>query len=206
MAWGFLKRGAVPYSGETSAKALALALKAPSVSGRAAVLDLGSANESNLNFYSKIAKKISFEDLSARLDSEANNVNVAELIPGNTQYDTVICWDVFNYLDPIQAEMLVAKIRSAAVHGTRVVVSVINRPQMAEAPSNFKIIEEGKIICEPRTDKMKTSPRHSPRAIHRWFAGFEVIYSCIHRYGAEEYVFQYRGQESGQSQEASRAA
>lgn len=206
MAWGFLKRGAVPYAGETSAKALALALKAPSASGRAAVLDLGSANESNLNYYSKIAKKISFEDLSARLDGESNDINVAELISGDQRYDTVICWDVFNYLDATQAETLVAKIRSAANVGTRVVVSVVNRPQMAEAPSSFKISDDGKILCEPRTAKMKNSPRHSPRAIHRWFTGFEVIYSCIHRYGAEEYVFQYRGQPTIESQEASRAA
>ncbi len=196
MVWGFLKRGIAPFAGETSAKALTLALNAPSVSGRVGVLDLGSANESNFNFYNKIAKKISFEDLAARIEKGDADLDSDEIIPNGVKYDTIICWDVFNYLTASQAERLVNKIRNASLLGTRVVVSIVNRPQMAEAPSNFKIVEESKILCEPRTYKMVVAPRYSPRAIARWFEGFEIIHSCLQRYGVEEYVLQFVGSKS----------
>ena len=206
MAWGFLKRGVVPFAGETSAKAVALALKPSSEANRVTVLDLGSANENNFNFYSQIARKISFEDLSARIEKGDLNLTSDEPIGGQATYDTIICWDVFNYLASSEAEKLVSKIRAASHLGTRVVVAVANRPLMAEAPSNFRISDSGKILCEPRTSKMVAAPRYSPRTIARWFTGYDIIHSSIHTYGAEEYVFQYRGQATEGTAESSRAA
>ena len=78
------------------------------------LLDLGPVIESNVRFFGEIGFKVVVEDLSSGIKRHLSGAAVEEWVAGLEQrlsresdaVDGVLCWDIFDYLEPGPAQRL----------------------------------------------------------------------------------------------------
>ena len=86
---------------------------------RPVLLDLGPVVASNIAFFNKeVGCRVLVEDLSRNIDRHINQARVAELTAffdgqfpqESDSIDGILCWDIFDYLEPPAAERLVRQL------------------------------------------------------------------------------------------------
>jgi hypothetical protein len=129
------------------------------------VLDLGLSSAKSFNFFAQLSCKIRFESLNdlfpeetgdgepltAQLERHLDSVQLKD------QYDLVLTWDLFNYLDLRSVEWLMSRIAplcrpDTLIHSIRYLGATIPRH-----PQNFQILNQYQLLISSPTE---LTPRH----------------------------------------------
>ncbi len=166
------------------------------------VLDLGSALEENVRFWSQFSCRLhiqdfyrSYRDLKAAVgpEEELEGAALSELLPfdDETVFDIILAWDLFNYFDLKELKALVQRLNCWCRPGTKLFILISDLPKIPVSPTKFRILNREQMIHEIPTQETRPCPRHQPRDIARLMTRFTVSCSFLLRRGIQEYVFAF---------------
>jgi hypothetical protein len=167
------------------------------------ILDLGPALEENVRFWSQFSCSLHIQDfyrsyrerkVTVMPDEESEEDAFSVLLPfsDETVFDIILAWDLFNYFDLRELEVLVKRLSCWCRHGTRIFALISSLPNISESPTKFRILNREQMIHEIPTQETRPCPRHQPRDIARLMARFTVSSSFLLRHGIQEYVFAFK--------------
>ena len=164
------------------------------------VLDLGSLVSANIEFLSQFRCKLFIEDLAEglnelnRLSSEDRLTDIHNHLQtyGNTQFDLILVWDLFNYLERRAMAALVEYLIQYSHRDTLMFSLICTRKQMREQPSRFEIVSEQQLRYEIDADAKRPCPYHNGTRILRDLPQFAAERTYLLRNGMQEYVFRFQ--------------
>lgn len=167
------------------------------------ILDLGPALEENVRFWSQFSCRLyiqdfyrSYRDRKAAVAPEEESMETAlsVLLPfgDETIFDIILAWDLFNYFDRRELEMIVQRLSRWCRPGTKLFMLISILPNISALPTPFRILNHKQMIHEIATQETRPSLRHQPRDIAKLMARFKVSYSFLLRHGIQEYVFTFK--------------
>ena len=167
------------------------------------ILDLGPALEENVRFWSQFSCRLhiqdfyrSYRDWKATVGQEEESMETAlsELLPfsDETVFDIILAWDLFNYFDMRELEMIVQRLSRWCRPGTKLFMLTSILPNISASPTPFRILNREQMIHEIPTQETRPCPRHQPRDIARLMERFTVSCSFLLRHGIQEYVFTFK--------------
>ena len=109
-----------------------------------------------------------------------------------TVFDIILVWDLFNYFDLRELEVLVQRLSRWCRPGTMLFALISILPDIPVSPTMFRILNREQLIHEIQTQETKPSPRHQPRDIVKLMAQYTVSCSFLLRQGIQEYVFEFK--------------
>jgi hypothetical protein len=169
-------------------------------SARRAVLDLGPALGSNIEFLSALHCRVRVLDLHHSVIGEtlerrepkkfeALLERLVPLAPGEA-FDAVLAWDVLNYLRRDQVSSLMRRLARACHAGAPVLAFFWTRRQMPLVPLRYRIADHENVAWEGPRDAARPSPRYSANDVVRMTPGFAVKGSFLLRNGIQEYLLE----------------
>ncbi len=172
----------------------------------AQVLDLGAAEDVNLEFFSRLGGRVSVEDLIDDLPRPLEKRTVTrvrraravspppsllgERRPEEELFDLVLCWDLLDLLSPEAAAGLVRELRSRL--RPRGMVWALFESRTASSPGclrRFRILGEESLEHRLQPELPVARLVHPNRDILAMFDGFEVVCSTFLRVGLREMLF-----------------
>ena len=167
------------------------------------ILDLGPALEDNVRFWSQFSCWLHIQDFyrsyrewkaAVEPEEECKEAAFSVLLPfsDDTVFDIILAWDLFNYFDLQELEVLVQRLSRWCRPGTRLFVLISSLPNISVSPTMFRILNREQMIHEIRSQETRPCPRHQPRDIARLMARFTVSCSFLMRHGIQEYVFAFK--------------
>ncbi len=167
------------------------------------ILDLGPALEENVRFWSQFSCRLHIQDFyrsylewKEAVDSEEESAKAAfsALLPfsDETVFDIILAWDLFNYFDLRELDVLIQRLSRWCRPGTKLFTLISSLPNISVSPTMFRILNREQIIHEIPTQETRPCPRHQPRDIDRLMARFTVSCSFLLRHGIQEYVFAFQ--------------
>jgi hypothetical protein len=167
------------------------------------ILDLGPALEDNVRFWSQFSCWLHIQDFyrsyrewreSVVPEEELEEAAFSVLLPfsDETVFDIILAWDLFNYFDLRELEVLVQGLSRWCRSGTKLFMMISNLPNIPVSPTMFKILNRKEMIHEIPTQETKPCPRHQPRDIARLMGRFNIFRSFLLRHGIQEYVFAFK--------------
>ena len=171
------------------------------------ILDLGPALEDNLQFWSQFSCWLhiqdyfrSYQECKAAVGPEVKSkeATFSVLLPfGNeTVFDIILAWDLFNYLELRELEVLVQRLTRWCRPGTMLFMLISDLPNIPASPTKFKILNREQLIPEIPTQETRPCPRHQPRDIAKLMARFNIFRSFLLRHGIQEYVFVFKSEKA----------
>jgi hypothetical protein len=166
------------------------------------ILDLGPALEANVRFWSEFSCLLyiydfyrSFREMKAAVgaaeDFEKSVFSGLLAFSADTVFDIILAWDLFNYLDLRELEVIVQMLSRWCRRGTRLFALVSHRPKISVSPMMFRILNREQLAYEIPDRLSRPCPRHSPRDIARMMGRFIISRSFQSRHGIQEYVFAF---------------
>ena len=161
------------------------------------VLDLGSALQTNLNFYAAIANGVRIVPLLRNdglaglqnLEPEAFAARLDLLLPKDEDsFGLVLMWDLLNYLVEDQPSLLARHLTAVSESGARIHAMTITTPTMPSEPSRYELLEAGRLTYRPTTSRRTNAPDPPPAQIERWLRPFRIERSFLLRHGIREFI------------------
>lgn len=169
------------------------------------VLDLGPAEDANLQFFTQRGCRVAIEDLAETLppaperrsSSRVRRAGVAPVLPRllearrppDERFDLVLCWDLLELMPSDTASGLVAEI-SARLRPRGMVWALFDSSSRAAACLHrFRILAEDSLEHRLRPERPVTRLVHQNRDVLAIFQGFEVLSSTFLRVGVRELLF-----------------
>jgi hypothetical protein len=168
------------------------------------VLDLGPALSANIEFFSSLQCKVYVEHLSTLLrklntapaDEEGTDPSEAlgELLSfaGDTRFDVVLAWDLFNYLEPPALDALIARLVRFCNRGTLLFALVCIGKHMPDAPMGITIAAQDRLFYEVASTNTRRCPQYSSPVLLKKLQGFSVVRSYLLQNNIQEYVLRYQ--------------
>lgn len=167
------------------------------------ILDLGPALEDNVRFWSQFSCWLHIQDFyrsyrewrSAVVPEEESKEEAFSLLlpfSDETVFDIILAWDLFNYFDLRELEMLVQRLGRWCRPGTKLFMLISDLPNIPVSPTVFRILNRKEMIHETPIQETRPCPRHQPRDIARLMARFNISCSFLLRHGIQEYVFTFK--------------
>jgi hypothetical protein len=160
------------------------------------VLDLGTAIGGNVERLSEYGCKLYIEDLYASKSSASEGTSLdAEFFqqflapPEGTQYDIVLAWDLFNYLDRKELALLAARLRHYCRPGAQLFSLISIHKTIPAQPIRFRFQDGDELVYERRTTVERPGPRFQPAELNTMLQGFHVDRSFLLRHGIQEYLY-----------------
>jgi hypothetical protein len=166
------------------------------------VLDLGAALGSNVERLSEFGCRLDIEDLYASKAAAAEGGSLgadffADFLASaeGRQFDLVLAWDLFNYLDRKELAELGRRLRLVCRPGALVFALVSYHKTIPAQPIRFRFIDQDQdqLIYERRTTVERPGPRFAPAEFNELLRGFRVDRSFLLRHGIQEYLFVREG-------------
>jgi hypothetical protein len=166
------------------------------------VLDLGPAVTPNIEFLSELQCKVYVEHLSELLtglnalpadNSASASGEIDQLLryPAGVQFDAVLAWDLLNYLEPAALEALVARLVRFCKRGTLLFALVCMGKLIPDAPMNFRVAGEDRLLYVVSVEKLRRCPQYSSPVLLKKLPGFSVLRSYLLQNNIQEYVFRF---------------
>ncbi len=162
------------------------------------ILDLGKMSNRTFAFFSRFDCKLFVEDIAPSLDKINRGADIDEYLLSygdQTQFDAILTWDIFNYLDLPQLGRLFARIKNNCKPDTLMHMISYTGKSIAETPLQFGL-HEGNLLGISHADAApREFPQHSafdllshlPQFVAQdtWMARERMIP------GAMEYTFRF---------------
>lgn len=165
------------------------------------ILDLGAACASNIKFYSKIARKFHFEDLSAAIAGRCESQKSAGANPEksvldetlslrkNQFFDLIFCWDILNYLEPEEISRLGGMLAEHAHSETQIFLLLPVGSEIASVPLKFQVMEHDRLNYEEEGAGYTASPRYNKSDLKKFWPHFKRNKSFLLKNGFEEHIY-----------------
>ena len=164
----------------------------------AELIDLGPAVGANIAFLgARIGCKIRVVNLCADLDRHARHDALAQFpdfvdqrfaFPDES-VDAVLCWDVFDFLDPQAARVLASQLKRVLRRGGPVLGFFSGGGPDEEYYAKYVIEDEGRLRRSFYAGACRRGHVLQNRAIHDLFTGLELIGSVLLKTGVREVLF-----------------
>jgi len=165
------------------------------------LLDLGPVVGPNVTFFGeRLGCKILIEDLFADLDrhSRTGTGPFSEFLAGRLKYapgsiDGVLCWNLFDYLDPAAAQTLASTlIKLLRPEGALLAFfATIAAPDTRFV--KFIIVSDDAVKQKPYTEGGKKQRALQNRDVIRYFDGLKVAESFLLKTNVREFLFRKPG-------------
>jgi len=165
------------------------------------VLDLGPAIGGNVERLSEFGCKLFIEDLfgskaavpAGELDANFFTQLIAP--PEGTQFDLVLAWDLFNYLDHKELVHLADRLRRFCRPGSLLFALVSIHKTIPAQPIRFRFHgnDTDQLVYERRTQVDRPGPRFASGELNDILRGFRVDRSFLLRHGIQEYLYLREG-------------
>lgn len=161
------------------------------------VLDLGSALQTNLDFYANIANGVRIVPLQRndgleglqQLDAKGFSSRLDRLLPiGDETFGLVLMWDLLNYLVDEQPSLLAHHLAAITEHGASIHVMIVTTKTMPTEPSRYELLDGGRLAYRPTTRSRTTAPDPPPAMVERWLEPLRVERSFLLRHGVREFI------------------
>jgi len=166
------------------------------------VLDLGAALGSNVERLAEYGCRLDIEDLYASKSAPEGGGGLgpdffADFLASaeGRQFDLVLAWDLFNYLDRKELGDLGRRLRLCCRPGALIFALVSYHKMIPAQPIRFRFIDQDQdqLIYERRTAVERPGPRFVPAELNALLGGFQVDRSFLLRHGIQEYLFLREG-------------
>lgn len=182
---------------EAAAPGLAALFEGVSEDGSHAVLDLGSATDSSLSVYSRLARQIRFADLPGVAASPRGGSvkGLLEAIPSQPEhpYDLVFAWDVFDRIFSEYHGPLVARLAEVTTTRARLHVVVHGSEDETLRPLQFRLLDTDRMRYEPTGPTQLARPRLLPAQVGKLLEPFHVVRGFTLKGDLREYVAVRKG-------------
>jgi len=174
-----------------------------SVTTKKVILDLGAANNNNLNFFSDYYCKIYIENLYESILKDHNSReqetdNDKKLSPdynsmfycnSKNKVDVVFCWELLNYIPKEYIRLFIESLLSFSKSETLFHAYIATQATMADAPLEYSIINSLTMERNTNSANRIKAPRYNQFQLYKFMPEFTVVKSILHRNGMQEYLF-----------------
>lgn len=192
-----------PTPTEFESPCLKLLFDRLAMGGRSLVLDLGPAVGENVSFFARLSCKIYIADLYESLfaptahrpqGAKAFGMMLERELPstGGEAVDVILAWDLINYLDIEQQQVLAAALAGYCHRGTQIFAMIATHKEMPARPTPFHVLDRRHLAFESDRQWQRESPRYTEPDLRRGMPDFEVDVSFLLRNGLQEYILNYR--------------
>lgn len=167
------------------------------------VLDLGSANATNLRFFTARGGSYAIEELYATvapcrtakgLDAEAMRA-LPDLLrfPPGTRFDAVFAWDLLDYVGPNGAAVVGERLAEYCHPQSLVYAAITREPRMPASPGRWEVVDERHML-HARSEPVAVlpAPRFVDVTLLRAFPAFRVHKSYLLKQQLNEYLLELR--------------
>lgn len=165
---------------------------------RHAVLDLGPPLSGNIRFLSALSCRVRIADLHRSLCAEPAETRRPEamgalferLLPlaPDERFDTLLAWDVFDYMRPDQVSSLMARLTPACRPEALMLILAWTRRLIPARPLRYRIVDRGTLAADGPLQPSRPCPRYTQPDLARMMPGFSVRRSFLLRNGIQEYL------------------
>lgn len=161
------------------------------------ILDLGPAWNANIEFFSQFRSRVYIEDLyrwmqrNGDMQSQQTTLESLQTYPQDTQFDVILFWDLFDYLNAKQAEALITHLRPYCKKGTLLFFVSSTMDVIPKQPAAFKILDAEHLLYETTTTETMKGKGHRQATIHRMLPGFKMVRAFRMSNGVEENLYIY---------------
>ncbi len=167
------------------------------------ILDLGSVRQSTIDFFSdyhchvlvtglcddfvpgKGLDKASLKQLQQLIAQDIKRHN-------NNHYDLILCWDLLNYLDKEQFQLVVAQLLPSLISTTRChtfLYTTANRPLR---PGGFHIASKEQMIIAESTTEQNHSGSVTQTTLGKYLPNYNTLRTVLMRNGTQELAFEIK--------------
>jgi hypothetical protein len=153
------------------------------------LLDLGSAAEPNLRFYSRFARRLRFAGLLDEPPLETMGASL-EALSGHPEhpYDTVLAWNLLDRVVPEQRALVVERLVGLTSRGAHVHLMVNMSEEPFTTPFRFTLLEDGRVRQEAIGIPRPAWSAPLPAEVERLLDPLRIVHAFVLRSGMREYV------------------
>ncbi|MGY6553283.1 MAG: hypothetical protein ACXIUM_02055 [Wenzhouxiangella sp.] len=169
---------------------------------RHVILDCGAARSGTLALLSAFRCRLDvvhLAELLPRLRQADDPDHRQQLLaarlagPDSEPGHLVLCWNLLNYLQPAEIEVLAAVLASRLVPGARLHALIeYSSPTMPASPGHWVPDAAGRLHADQPDIEETRSPRYSPKALERLMPQFRPERSMLLGNGLQEHLFLLR--------------
>lgn len=178
---------------ETPLRTLKIFFKGTSHRTQPTLLDMGSACSSNIEFFGQKGFKIYVEDfLNDYLDAKQKPSSTPYFLNYSPRtFDGILCWDIFEFMTPEDAEILIQRLFTL-LKGGGMIMALFDGRTTTQTRNliRHKIVGEEHVIHETIREVSSMPHHYQNRDIMKLFCTFEIVKSYYHKNRLREYLFQ----------------
>lgn len=169
------------------------------------VLDLGTSSTALLELLADSRSRVevadlygsgAIDDLNAALQDDDTAIlpRIAEqALPAHAPdapVDVVLCWDLFNYIEPGAISALTEVIEQRARPGTLAHGLVVySETDMPAEPGRFRPAPDSRLLDTRTVTGVVPAPRYTPEALSRMMGRFTIERAMLLGNGMQEFLF-----------------
>ena len=158
------------------------------------ILDLGPSLAGNLEYYSSLSRFIHIENIweavSVAHDArEQAPLDQIVLMHTPITFDLVLAWDLFNYLEAAEIELLQKRLNNLIKPGGLLHVLVCLRKDLTALPYTIQLAPDKGLIFRKSSTRSRPSPCYNKYSLAKLLPAFQRQSSLILTNGYEEQVW-----------------
>lgn len=167
-----------------------------------AILDMGAANHAKIEFFSTLRCRLFVEDFFrfyrehlAQIKRKKEDVDVQQVLsclqayPEGTQFDLILFWDLFDYIEPKDIEILMKHLSAYCRRGTVLFLMTSALDNIPIEPAAFRIIDKQHLSYENHSPTTRRSRGYTQTSLRKALPGFKLYRGFRMSSGQEEHVF-----------------
>ena len=166
------------------------------------ILDLGSSVSQNIDFCSAFCQKLYIEDFYCTLssfdflspeDGLSLDIVYQYLLPykAETQFDIILAWDLFNYLDELEFRELMVHLGRFCRTNTLLFAFISTCKSIPERPAKYSIVDTETITSQKLSNIIRPCPQYQETQLNKLMPEYQVLNSFLLRNGFKEYLFSF---------------
>lgn len=166
---------------------------------RHVVLDLGPPQAGTVALFGRFRCRLDIGDFAANLDAVRAQTEPEEL-PGTIsgllppvrqeRADTILCWDLFNYLERPALKALMDCVAEYGQTGTLVHALVVySAKTMPVLPNRYVPVDDHSLRIVANARETRPAPRYSPEDLGLCMPAYRLERAMLLRNGMQEFLF-----------------
>ena len=112
--------------------------------------------------------------------------------PAELQFDAIIAWDLFNYLQRDALGALVTHLSAFSHSGAALFAMIATQKTIPARPLFCRIADQNRLCCETESSGLTEAPRYSAATLEKIMPGFCLERSFLLSHGVQEYIYRRR--------------